>query len=298
MNLILPPPLKPGDCVGIAAPASHFEQGALEQGVAALTEMGFQVRPGAALFDRAGYLAGTDAARAGDLLGLFQDPEIKAILCARGGYGSMRLLPRLDWELIRRHPKIFLGFSDISVLLNLFYQRAGLIAYHGPLVTELGRVSEATRRALRQALTTRDDLLLRPPQPRILNPGRAEGPLMGGNLTLLCHMLGTAHEPRVEGHILFIEDRGEELYRIDRMLWQLKLAGWFEAITGLVLGYFTDCGALDGIDELAADMGRQARIPVMAGFEIGHEDPNMTLPVGCPAILDTQRGELRIKRSG
>ena len=207
----------------------------------------------------------------------------------------MRLLPRLDWELIRSHPKIFLGFSDITVLLNLFYQKAGLVTYHGPLVTQLGQISQASRSALFHALSTWDDMALRPEGLRVLAPGRAEGPLAGGNLTLLSSLLGTPYEPWIDGHLLFIEDRGEDLYRIDRMLWHLKLAGWFERIRGLILGYFTACGKQDDIHNLVADLIAGCGIPAVTGFQIGHEDPNLTLAIGNWAILDTNRGEVWIR---
>jgi muramoyltetrapeptide carboxypeptidase len=294
-KLILPSRLMPGDRIGIAAPASHFGRKALQEGVEIIETSGYQVDLGPQLFARHGYLAGRDEVRAADLHRLFRDPQIKAIFCARGGYGTMRLLPYLDWALIRDHPKIFLGFSDITVLLNLFCQRSGMITYHGPLVTELGQISEESRSALFHALSTSEDLILRPISGAVLQSGRAEGGLAGGNLTLLCSLLGTPYEPRIEGHLLFIEDRGEVLYRIDRMLWQLKLAGWFQRIRGLILGHFTDCGEMEAIHELVADLTRGSGIPVMAGFGIGHEDPNQTLPIGNRAALDTARGELWIQ---
>ena len=298
MRLIAPTALLPGDRIGIVAPASHFDRHALQAGMDILVNLGFQVRLGRALFARQGYLAGSDGLRASDLHLMFGDPAIKAIFCARGGYGSMRLLPHLDWDLMRANPKIVLGFSDITVLLNALYQRSGLITYHGPLVTELGHISEAGRNALLCALSTADDITVRPLNPVVLRAGTAEGPLMGGNLTLLCHLLGTPYEPKVDGHLLFLEDRGEELYRVDRMLCQLNLAGWFERIKGLVLGQFTDCGDPAEIYDLAAQLGSRARIPVMAGLDIGHADPNITLPIGGRALLDSARGTLWIRRRG
>jgi len=293
MELISPPRLEPGDYIGIAAPASHFRPDALQQGMAVLNKMGFRTRPAPALFDRQGYLAGSDESRAADLHHLFRDPAVKGIFCARGGYGSMRLLPHLDWDLVRTHPKVFMGFSDVTVLLALFYQRSGLVTYHGPLVTELGRVSQDTQQAVVRALASWDDIIIQPARGVVVQPGAASGPLLGGNLTLFCHLLGTPFEPRVAGHLIFIEDRGEELYRIDRMLWQLYLAGWFDKIKGLVLGHFTDCGDMAGICELVVGLCNRP-IPVMAGFEIGHADPNLTLPIGKQATLDTQSGTLSI----
>ena len=297
-SIIAPPRLKPGDTIGIAAPAGPFEPKPFQDGIMALEAMGFQVYRGPALFDQMGYLAGTDEARAGDLAHLFRNPEVKAIICARGGYGCMRLLPLIDWEAIRCYPKIFMGFSDITVLLTLFYQRAELMTYHGPVVTQLGTLPDESRAAMVRALTTNEEIVICPARPVVLHPGVAAGPLLGGNLTLLCHLLGTPYAPRVDGHVLFLEDTGEALYRIDRMLWHLKLAGWFDKIAGLVLGRFTDCGGMNAICDLAADLCRGRKIPVLAGFDFGHEAPNLTIPVGGNAVMDTVAGSLQINAPG
>lgn len=296
-DLIVPAGLNSGECIGIAAPASPFDPRALDRGIRVLEEMGFKVRWGADLHARQGYLAGSDPMRAGALMDLFRDPEVRAILCARGGYGTMRLLPLLDWEDIKAHPKLLVGFSDITVLLNLISQKAGVVTAHGPLVTELGKCGPETRDGLHRMLMGRRGGAIRPPAGRVLQSGEAHGPLWGGNLTLLTHLLGTPFAPRFRGAILVLEDRGEAPYRIDRMLWHLKLSGSLDRIAGLILGHFSQCGDMETIDRMVEELGLDPQLPVMAGFPFGHGEPNLTIPLGMKATLDTRRSVLEIHES-
>ena len=244
---VLPPRLKSGDTIGIAAPAGPFEADLFEKGVTVLRGMGFEVHIPEAIFQRNGFLAGPDETRAGVLNALFRDPGIAAILCARGGYGSTRVLPFLDWAAIRHNPKPFVGFSDITVLHSLLRERAGLVSFHGPMGTTLATAGEATLAQFRQTLMSPSPVDLEPSGVEVLRRGSAEGRVVGGNLSMLCHLVGTPYAPNFDGCLLLLEDVAEAPYRIDRMLVQMFLAGCFDKVRGLVLGQFEDCGALDDI---------------------------------------------------
>jgi muramoyltetrapeptide carboxypeptidase len=294
-TLVKPQGLHPGDTIGIAAPASPFDQQAFERGVAAHESMGYRVKIPEDLFLRQGYLAGSDSERASQLMKLFEDETVAAIFCVRGGFGSMKILPLLDFETIRARPKILIGFSDITALLVAIYRRCGMVTFHGPLVTTLGRGSEKTCTALIDAIASRTPLVLKPREPMVLNPGKALGPVMGGNLTNLCHLIGTPYEPRFDGHLLFLEDRGEAPYRIDRMLSQLHLGGHLDGVAGVVLGSFLDCGSLEDIYAIVTGAFQHTGVPILAGFEVGHGTDNLTVPIGIKAELDTEDVGLRFQ---
>ena len=295
--LIKPPTLRPGDTIGIAAPASPFDQQAFEHGVAVLESMGYRVKIPDDLFSQHGYLAGSDSERASQLTKLFEDESVRAIFCARGGFGSMKLLPLLDFEIICARPKILLGFSDVTALLVAIYSRCGMVTFHGPLVTTLKKDSEKSCSALIDAIGSSKPLTLKPPEAVILNPGQASGPLLGGNLTSLCHLMGTPYEPRFKGHLLFLEDRGETSYRIDRMLSQLYLGGRLDGVAGVVLGSFQDCGPVEDVYTIVKESFRHTGGPILAGFDLGHGSDNITVPIGLEADLDTENGSLRFKES-
>jgi muramoyltetrapeptide carboxypeptidase len=288
-SLVKPSRLAPGDTIGIVAPASPFSQERFNKGVAVLKSMGFRVPFDDDIFIKQGYLAGTDAQRADLINRLFADQEIKAIVCARGGFGAMRVLALLDYEAIKKHPKVIVGFSDISALLSVLDTRCGLVAFHGPMVTTLADADRETKASLLAALTSDVKLELAPANGRVIKPGRASGLIGGGNLTTLCHLVGTPFAPSYNGKIVFFEDKGEAAYRIDRMLSQMKLAGCFEGVVGLVLGSFEDCGEFDEISGIAAEMFKDTDIPVLAGFDIGHGKTNITIPLGIKATLDADR---------
>ena len=223
---------------------------------------------------------------------MFADDGIKAIFCARGGYGAIRVLSHLDWKTICGRPKIFVGFSDISVLLAAFGTRCGMVTFHGPVVTSLAASDLETKAALKAALSSPHPLIYEPGRPVVIRPGMGRGRVMGGNLCTLCHLAGTAFAPDTAGRILFIEDCGEPHYKIDRMLTHLKMCGWFDAIAGLMIGSFERCGDASTIMEIVAEVFENAQIPVMGGFEIGHGTRNLILPMGIEAVLDTDRGRL------
>jgi muramoyltetrapeptide carboxypeptidase len=294
-TLIKPLGLHSGDTIGIAAPASPFDQQAFERGVAVLESMGFQVKIPENLFLRQGYLAGSDNERASQLMSLFEDETVRAIFCVRGGFGSMRLLPLLDFAGICARPKILIGFSDITALLVAVYSRCCMVTFHGPLVTTLSKASKKTCSGLIDVVGPSKPQVLQPSKPVVLSSGKASGPLLGGNLTNLCHLLGTPYEPRFAGHLLFLEDRGEAPYRIDRMLSQLHLGGHLDGVTGVVLGSFLDCGSLEDVYSVFVEAFQHTGVPILAGFDMGHGTDNLTVPIGIGADLDTEDGSLRFQ---
>ncbi|MDX9785154.1 MAG: LD-carboxypeptidase [Desulfobacterales bacterium] len=292
---LLPPPLKPGDTIGIAAPASSFDREAFAKGASQLSQMGFTLYVPEALFAGEGYFAGNDEHRAQLLMRLFLDETVKAVMCARGGFGSPRVLPLLDYEAIRKHPKVLIGFSDITALLCAITERCGWVTFHGPMVLTLPATDADSQRGLGAALRSEFPLIIAPRDGVSLRPGVASGPVIGGNLTTVCHLLGTPYEPVWKGRILFIEECGEALYRIDRMLTHLKLAGCLDLLAGIVLGAFEGIESVADVWRIVMSITRAATYPVAAGFPIGHGAQNMTIPMGMTAMLDAGEPALIFK---
>lgn len=286
---LIPSKLRPGDTIGIAAPASPFDPLKLERGIHILREMGFSVVTSDLIFEKTGYLAGSDRQRAAHLNRLFTDDAVDAVMCARGGYGSLRLLEFIDFETVARHPKLFVGFSDLSVLLSSFYCRCGLITVHGPVVTTLETGVGTGGDMLRSLLYSGEPPVIYPEKGITIKSGRVTAPVIGGNLATLNHLMGTGFEPDFSGHIVFLEDIGESLYKIDRMLTQMKLAGCFEKIAGLVLGSFENCGDEEDIHVLIDRIFHHVNVPILAGLGIGHGKNNGVLPLGLKATLDAGR---------
>lgn len=279
----------------IIAPSSPFEPSELERGIAVLRDrLGLVPRARPDLGARAGYLAGDDARRLAEWREAVADPEARAIFCARGGYGAMRLLPELDPRPLLDRPKLLVGFSDVTALHALL-NRAGLATLHGPVLTQLGRAPDA-------AVAHLEALLFgtAPPAPGAGAPapgaglagagtvraGRATGPLLGGSLTLLAHLCGTPYLPPLEGAILLLEDVDEKPYRIDRYVTQLRLAGALSRVAGVAVGQVIGCdgGGLRGAEvlrELVASLG----VPAIEGIPAGHADANFALPLGATATL-------------
>lgn len=289
---VVPPRLQSGDTVAVAAPAGRFDRRALRAGLRLLQSAGLQVKVPEAVFSARGRFAGSDRQRADLLMRLAADSQVKAIFCIRGGYGAMRILPLLDFEAFRRHPKIIIGFSDISALLAAVHRRCALVTYHGPLVTSLAGSSADSIKAFFQALFTSEPLPLRARAGGEIKSGRATGPVLAANLTTLNHLLGTPYEPRLEGRILLLEDRAEAPYRIDRMLTQMKLAGCLEKIAGLGLGSFTSCGRERQLFDIVGELLAGSRFPILARLPFGHGKRNLTIPIGQAATLDTERRTL------
>jgi len=292
-HIIKPPRLQQGDTIGVVAPASPFDMDSFELGIMAVEEMGFRAAVPDDLFESSGFLAGSDSHRAHLLQRFFADPNLWGIICARGGYGSVRILSLLDFERLRKAPKVFIGFSDISVLLNTLFARCGLVTFHGPMITALGKSKGAGRDALQAAISGDRPVVVEAPEGSVLSPGRAVGVVAGGNLTALCHLVGTPFAPQFGQNILFLEDVGEAPYRIDRMLIQMKIAGCFHGVIGVVLGSFTDCGDVDEIHGIFSDIFRDTGVPILAGIPAGHGEENLSLPIGLEATLDTDALELR-----
>jgi len=282
-----PSRLKPGDTIGIVAPAGPFDPDLFQKGVAALEDMGYGVFQPDGLDKRNRFLAGPDEHRADLINQMFADPDINAIFCARGGYGSQRILDSIDYEVIRENSKIFIGFSDITVLLSALNNHCGLVTFHGPVLTKLGEGNPESVAGLGAALAIDTPVQIRASKNRVVRSGSCEGTVAGGNLATLCHMVGTPHMPEFGNCILILEDVSESLYKIDRMLYQMRMAGCFQGITGLALGSFTDCGELGGVLDVVMDNFQETEIPILAGFDIGHGPVNLTIPMGIPAVLDT-----------
>lgn len=295
--LIKPWALNRGDTLGIAAPASPFDPEAFKAGVRVLESLGFGVRIPEEIFKKQGYHAGSEAERATLLMALFRDDSIRAILCARGGFGSMKLLPLLDFETIARHPKVLVGFSDISALLLAVLRKSGLVTFHGPLVTTLARAGRRTVSALFQAVSSPEPMVINASRPVELFPGKASGPVVGGNLTTLVHLTGTPYAPDLKGCLLFLEDRGEAPYRIDRMMSHLYLSGHLDGIKGVILGSFQDCGSLEQIHAVMSQVFEERSIPVLGGMDLGHGKENVTVPLGLQATLDTAQATLTFRES-
>lgn len=293
LPIICPPRLKAGDTLGIAAPAGPFDAGLFEQGMQVLTDMGFALKVPEGIFRRDGFLAGQDPERADIVNRLFADPEVKGIVCARGGYGTTRLEPYIAWHAIRAHPKVFMGFSDITVMHHLIISRCGLATLHGPMVTTLASASEDTRQSFMEALTSSAPIVIAVSGASVIQPGAGTGPVAGGNLAMICHLLGTPLQPDFKGRVLFLEEVNEAPYRIDRMLWQMRLAGCFRELAGLFFGCFVDCGNLQTITEIIAAHFKESNYPVMTGFPIGHGRLNHTVAMGLEAVLTTDPPQLQ-----
>jgi len=291
------PLLSKGDTVAVVSPGFGVRAADLAAGVRRLEELGFRVVTGAHVLDRDGYLAGSDAARAGDLNRALARPDVRAVWFARGGYGAARLLDRVRWEHLDRAPKALIGYSDVTALFAAASSRTACACLYGPVVAELGDPRHYHLGSLRGALRG-EPSVVRFAQARVVRHGRARGPLVGGNLTVLIHLLGTRYAPDPRGSILFLEDVGEPAYRLDRMLTHLRMSGWLRGVAGVVLGSFEpaprrsflrDRPVVDLVRETFSPLG----VPVVTGLRAGHVPGKHTLPLGGDAHLDTRAGTLR-----
>lgn len=288
-------PLPAGGKIGIVAPASPFDSVKFETGLHVLKSMGFKTLVPDSLRQSCGYLAGPDQQRARLINEMFADPEISAIWCARGGYGSMRVLPLLDYELLRSNPKPFVGASDATALLTALYSRCRAPVFHGPMIVTLADADEKTCQSVRQTFSGTGSITIKAEPFEMLRPGVASGKVIGGNLTTLSHLTGTPFEPEFAGHLLFIEDIGEAPYRIDRMMTQLKMAGKFSGISGLLLGRFSGCGPMEQIHSIMQSVFQDSDIPMLSGIPAGHGLPNLIVPMGVDATLDADKGLLTFR---
>ena len=288
MKRIRPPALRKGDVVGICAPASPpVRREDLAKGIAYLEGLGYRVEPGRNLLKKDGYLAGTDRERTSDLNRLLRDRRVRAIIALRGGYGSMRILPMIDYAAVRRDPKIFVGYSDLTAVQMALWSHCGLVTFAGPMVAAgMARGLDGPAEELFwRMLTSRRPLGSLDSPATAITKGTTTGTLLGGNLSMLSHLAGTPYLPSLRNSVLFLEDVGERPYRVDRMLQHLRLAGTFSGARGVLLGQFTDCVPEEGkpslglrriFRDLLSDLG----VPVLAGIRHGHILGSLTLPVG------------------
>jgi muramoyltetrapeptide carboxypeptidase len=289
---IKPKALKPGDTVAVVAPAAAIERAHLERGVNVLASMGFRVKVSERVLARSGILAGDDRERANELREYFADPEVKAIFSARGGYGCGRLLPILDFKAMASTPKIFVGFSDATFLLNALVDFAGMVSFHGPMVAmDFARGLSPRAFEHMQGLLSGELGGFELEARETMHSGNAQGAVIGGCLSVLVAMIGTPYEPRFDGRILFLEDTGEKAYRIDRMLVQLRQSGALGRVAGIVFGAIR---AIDGneqetrmIASFAAEQTAGLGCPVLYGVEAGHGTENFTIPFGVTARIDS-----------
>lgn len=305
-NLLIPPRLKSGQRVGLIAPSSNADEDKIQKAHKNLESLGLIVEEGKYLREKNGFIGGTDGERVEEIHTMFRRKDIDAVWCVRGGYGATRLLPMLDYDLIRNHPKVFVGYSDITALHQAFLTQAGLVSYHGPVgSSEFSPYSLGCIQAALMGNDTRYEVTpaMQPAKGeesfQILHSGRATGQLVGGNLTLLASMCGTRYLPDFTGKIVFIEDIGEASYRIDRMLVQLIQAARLNQAAGLIFGNFTNCDPPEGsadqtVQEVIKDHFLAYDIPIVTGYSIGHIDQNATLAVGMTASLDADRGHISI----
>lgn len=306
--VVLPPRLQPGDTVGLVTPATAtYQQEELDIARESLEGLGLKVRIGEHVRDRHGSLGGLDVDRAADMNRFFADPTLKAVLPTRGGWGTARLLPLLDYDAIRRNPKILMGFSDITALLNGIHARTGLVTFHGPnaggrwdaySVDFVRRVlfgGEAVSFNNPKGTSDRNVLTQVENRIRTITPGRATGRLLGGNLTVLTAILGSPYVPDFSDAILFLEDVDEDWYRVDRMMTSLKLAGILGKVRGFIFGSCSECGPGEGFasltpEQIFADHIAPLGVPAWSGAMIGHAQPQWTLPVGARVSIDASTG--------
>lgn len=298
---VLPPRLRKGDTVGLWCPAGPVRDAErLRAGITLIEDLGFGVKLRGSLTPGDGYLAENDEQRAEHLHGLWNDEEVKALLAIRGGYGCLRMIGQLDWKLFRRQPKFLIGFSDVTVLLNALVNQANLVALHGPMATTLARSGEQGIMSLFGLLTGDFEELIKVKGLEVLRGGTGRGQLVGGNLTTLVHLVATPWESRWDDCILILEDTGEPLYRLDRMLTHLALAGRLDRLAGLILGDF-DAGG-DRLADLRLQEAVWSRVlelappgyPIWARFPVGHQDRNLTLPFGMEAVMESASGTLHL----
>lgn len=310
---VKPPRLKPGDTVGLVIPSSaQWDPMAVDILLDSLKVLGVKGKLGQHVFDRRGYFAGRDEDRAKDLNAMFADPEVDAIHCIRGGWGAARLLPLLDWDTIARHPKILVGYSDITALLLSLHARTGLVTFHGPNGSSAWNTFNVDwmKRVLwngdavvfDNAREADDTLVPVKNRTRTITPGKARGRLLGGNLTVFTAIVGSPYLPDFKDSILFVEDVQEAPYRLDRMFTQLKLAGILGQVRGVVWGTCDKCDPGEGFGSLTIldvlnDHLKPLGVPAFYGSMIGHVDRQFTLPLGVQVELDADAGTLTMLES-
>lgn len=306
--MIKPKALKLGDTIGLIAPSSPTSKENVEKAKEKLMEMGFKVKMGKSPYETYGYLSGTDEIRANDINEMFSDSEVDGIICLRGGYGTPRILDLIDYEIIKNNPKVFVGYSDITGLHIAFNQKGDLVTYHGPMAVSdmIENFSDFSKENLLNTIMKNEAIgkLSNPEGEKIstINGGIGEGTILGGNLSLIVSTLGTPYEIDVKGKILFIEEIGEDTYKIDRMINQLRLSGKLKECEGIVLGDFKNCEVSKHpetltLEQIFNDHIKPTGKPTIYNLQAGHCEPMVTLPFGVAARLDADKREVEILES-
>ncbi|GHA41314.1 peptidase S66 [Salinimicrobium marinum] len=311
-SAVLPKALKPGDTIGIVSPSSAiFETEPYEIAVESMEAMGLKVKLGAHVKNRYGHLAGLDEERAQEFNDMFRDPSVNAVIALRGGSGAARIIDKLDYEAIAANPKIFIGYSDITALHMAIYEKTGLITFHGPLATSTWNGFAVDH--FKRLLFDKEALFLQNPsekgglltqvknRTRTMTPGTATGNLLGGNLSVLTGIMGSEYFPSDwNNKILYLEDVGEAIYAVDRMMSQLQLGGVLDSISGFVFGKCTNCDPGNGygsltLEEVLDHYIKPLGIPAFSGTMIGHINDNFTIPNGIEAEINAEKGTIRLK---
>lgn len=291
-----------GDTIGLISPASPENEDSIKKCITFFNNKGFNIVEGKHLYDKWGYLAGRDENRASDIMEMFKNKSVDMILCVRGGYGTARLLPYLDLDIIRKNNKIFAGFSDITTLLNLFYEKCGLTTFHSPMGTSNFEDTITYNSFISALMEGYIPYTIKNPNKiptNCINKGSAEGNLIGGNLSLICSTLGTPYEIETKNKILFIEEVGEDPYKIDRMLTQLLLSNKLQQCSAIILGQFKDCTLPHyerslTLEEVFKDRLYNLNIPMFSGLSAGHDYPRLTLPIGAKVRITAENGIIQV----
>lgn len=306
MKIVKPKSLKPGDTIGVISPASTpSDVVRINKGILYLEELGYKVEAGKHLGKHYGYLAGTDEERLEDMHNMFANPDVKAIFCVRGGYGTPRLLSKIDYKLIKQNPKIFVGYSDITALQMAFLTRANLVTFAGPMLavdfhSDVNKYAEELFwRTLTSEKPIGDIPMPEGQEIKVRNNGKAEGALIGGNLAVFVSLAGSRFMPKSNGGIMMLEEVGEAPYRVDRLLNQLEIMEYFDKLKGIILGQFTNC--VDEPDartlELVEVFNRyfgDLDIPIISNFPHGHVDATCTMPFGIDVKINTSKNSITI----
>jgi muramoyltetrapeptide carboxypeptidase len=310
MRIIKPKKLKKGDLIGIISPASSpSDLSRIDRGVMYLESIGYKVEVGKNVGKFYGYLAGKDEERLEDLHYMFKKKDVRAIICVRGGYGTPRLLDKIDYKLIRNNPKIFVGYSDITAIQLAFFNKVGLVTFAGPMlaVDFYNEINPFTEEMFWALITSNKKFgkVKFPDDEKIFHliKGNSRGRILGGNLATICSLLGTNYFPDVKNKILILEEIGEAPYRVDRMLNQLRLNNIFNKVSGIIFGAFTDCAEHDlekktlTLGEVVDDYVRKLKIPVIYNFRHGHIKDNITVPLGLRLKLNASKNYIEITES-
>jgi muramoyltetrapeptide carboxypeptidase len=310
LSPIKPPRLRKGDVIGLISPASTPSASEkIEKAVAYLERSGYRTKIGRHAMDQVGYLAGTDEDRAADVNEMLEDRSVRAVVAIRGGYGTPRILDRVNYAALRRDPKIIIGYSDLTALLLAIFQKTGLVTFSGPMagVEMWNTIDPYTEEHFWRVVTSASKIgeLKNPDEEPLRGPGKgkAAGRLLGGNLSLLISLIGTPYSPSYRGSVLFVEDVDEAPHRVDRMFSQLRHAAILDQAKALVLGRFTDCKPTDpskpflSIEQVLAEVESAAKIPVLSNFQYGHIPRKLTIPIGIRAVVDAVRRTVTVAES-